>query len=90
MMSSEGLDLNTDLVLLTNLLLALVGVTPDEIIADYKLSPDPERDEILAREHSSVREAMLGALEGLNMDNYFSMGGVNQDDLAAVRKRLLG
>ena len=46
------------------LLLALVGVTPDEIIADYELSPDPERDELLAREHSSVREAMLGALKG--------------------------
>jgi protein-tyrosine phosphatase len=72
------------------LLLALVGVTPDEIIADYELSPDPERDELLAREHSSVREAMLGALEGLNIDNYLSMGGVSQDDMAALRKRLLG
>jgi len=72
------------------LLLALVGVTRDEIIADYELSPDPERDELLAREHSSVREAMLGALEGLNIANYLSMGGVSQDDLAAVRKRLLG
>jgi protein-tyrosine phosphatase len=72
------------------LLLALVGVTPDEIIADYELSPDPERDELLAREHSSVREAILGALEGLNIDNYLSMGGVSQDDLAAVCKRLLG
>jgi protein-tyrosine phosphatase len=72
------------------LLLALIGVTPDEIIADYELSPDPERDELLAREHSSVREAMLGALEGLNIDNYLSMGGIGQDDLAAVRKRLLG
>jgi len=72
------------------LLLALVGVTPDEIVADYELSPDPERDELLAREHSSVREAMLGTLEGLNIDNYLSMGGIGQDDLAAVRKRLLG
>jgi protein-tyrosine phosphatase len=32
------------------LLLALVGVTRDEIIADYELSPDLERDELLARE----------------------------------------
>jgi protein tyrosine/serine phosphatase len=32
------------------LLLALVVVTPDEIIADYELSPDPERDELLVRE----------------------------------------
>ena len=72
------------------LLLALVGVTPDEIIADYELSPDPERDELLAREHSSVRDAILSALAGLNIDSYLSMGGISQDDLAAVRKRLLG
>jgi hypothetical protein len=72
------------------LLLALAGVTPDDIIADYELSPDPDRDEVLARAHSSVREAILSALAGLNIDNYLSMGGVSQADLAAVRKRLLG
>ena len=72
------------------LLLALAGVTPDDIIADYEISiPYPERDELLAREHSSVREAILGALAGLNPDSYLVMGGVSQDDLAAVRKRLL-
>jgi protein-tyrosine phosphatase len=72
------------------ILLALVGVAPDEIIADYELSPDPERDEILMREHTSVREVLLNALEGLDMDSYLRMGGASQDDLAAVRRRLLG
>jgi protein tyrosine/serine phosphatase len=76
------------------LVLALVGVTPDDIIADYELSfelsPDPYRDELLAREHSSVREALLSALEGLNIDGYLTIGGASQDDLAAVRERLLG
>ena len=72
------------------LLLALVGVTPDDIIADYELSPDPERDELLAREHSSVLDAILSALAGLNIDSYLSAGGVSQDELAAVRKRLSG
>jgi hypothetical protein len=72
------------------LLLALVGVTPDEIIADYELSPDPGRDELLAREQSSVRDAILGALAGLDVDRYLGLGGVSQDELAAVRKRLLG
>jgi protein-tyrosine phosphatase len=72
------------------LLLALAGVTPDEIIADYELSPDPERDELLAREHSSVRDAILGTLAGFNVDSYLSMGGASQADLAAIRKRLLG
>ena len=72
------------------LLLALAGVTSDDIIADYELSPDAERDELLRGEHSSVREAILGALAGLDIDSYLRMGGVSQDDLAAVRKRLLG
>jgi hypothetical protein len=75
-------------------MLALVGVTPDEMIADYELSfalnPDPYRDELLAREHSSVREALLSALTGLDIDSYLAMGGASQDELAAVRKRLLG
>jgi hypothetical protein len=64
-------------------------VTPDDIIADYELSPDPDRDELLAREHSSVREAVLSALAGLNIDSYLSTSGVSQDELVAVRKRLL-
>jgi len=72
------------------LLLALVGVTPDDIIADYELSSDPDRDELLARNHSSVRDAILSALAGLNVDSYLSLGGVSQDDLAAVRKRFVG
>jgi hypothetical protein len=73
------------------LLLALAGVTPDDIIADYELSPDPDRDELLAREHSTVRDAILGALAELDhIDSYLSLGGASQDDLAAVRRRLLG
>ncbi len=72
------------------LLLALVGATPEEIVADYELSLDPERDELLAREHSSVREALFGALDGLNIDSYLIAGGVSHDDLVAIRRRLLG
>lgn len=71
------------------LLLTLAGVATDEIIADYELSHDPERDEILAREHASVRGVLLAALEGLNIDSYLRMGGASQEDLAAIRGRLL-
>jgi protein-tyrosine phosphatase len=71
------------------LLLALANVTPDDMIADYELSPDPERDELLVRKHSSVREAILNALEGLNVDSYLHVGGVSRNELAIVRKRLL-
>ena len=72
------------------LLLTLAGVAPEEIISDYELSLDPERDEILARDQSSAQEALLGALDGLDLDSYLSMGGARQADLAAVRQRLLG
>ncbi len=72
------------------LLLTLVGVTPDEIVADYELSSDPVRDEILMREHSSVREAILDALEGLDIDIYLRRGGASEDDFIVIRKRLLG
>lgn len=71
------------------LLLALAGVKPEEILADYELSLDPVRDEILAREQSSVREALLGALDGLELESYLQAGGASQEDLAALRLRLL-
>lgn len=72
------------------ILLALAGVTVDEIVADYELSPDPEREEILAARHTSVREVLLDALEGLDMERYLHMGGASREDVAAVRWRLLG
>ena len=72
------------------LLLALVGVLQDEILADYELSPDSDRDELLARQHASVREAVLGALAGLDIESYLHKGGASQEDLVAIRQRLLG
>ncbi len=72
------------------LLLTLADVTPDDMIADYEISTDSGRDELLARENTSVRDVLLGALDGLDIDSYLCMGGASQDDLAAVRKRLLG
>lgn len=72
------------------LLLALAGVAPDEIIADYELSADSFRDELLAQYDSSVRDAMLSALAVLDVDRYLDMGGATQADIAAVRQRLLG
>jgi protein-tyrosine phosphatase len=71
------------------LLLALAGVEMDEIVDDYELSVDPLRDEFLVQEKTSVRAAMLEALEGLDLEHYFVMGGASQDEVAAVRKRLL-
>ncbi len=72
------------------LLLAIAGVTPDEIIADYEMSPDPDRDELLKREHTTVADTLRGVLAWLDVDNYLIKGGLSQDDLAAVHMRLLG
>jgi protein-tyrosine phosphatase len=72
------------------LLLSLAGVRPEDILTDYELSEDPEREVILAREHSSVPEAVLGALAGLEVESYLLAGGASRDDLSAIRGRLLG
>ena len=72
------------------LLLALASVAADEILADYELSPDPERDELLAREHTSVHEVILAALADLDIEPYLLSGGASREDLAAVRERLVG
>lgn len=72
------------------LLLALAGVRPEEIIADYELSPDPERDKLLAKRNLSVRAVLHNTLDGLDIDSYLVMGGASQDDLTIIRRRLLG
>lgn len=72
------------------LLLAFVGVKTEDIAADYELSIDPRRDEMLAQKDSSVQEVLHSALDGLDIDRYLQGGGVSQLDLTAVRRRLLG
>ncbi len=72
------------------LLLTLAGVTLQDILADYELSLDPERDAILARLDTSVRHVLLGVLDGFDVEDYLLLGGASRADLAAVRQRLLG
>jgi protein tyrosine/serine phosphatase len=75
--------------IITLLLLALVGVSPDDIVADYALSIDPEREEMLAREHTTTRETILATLASLDVDNYLLAGGLSQIDLDSIRTRFL-
>jgi protein-tyrosine phosphatase len=87
------------------LLLALAGVEPDEIVADYELSaarlvglyeawsePDqgPELAEFLAREGTSARDLILALLGSLDAEEYLRSAGLSDGELAAVRSRLLG
>lgn len=72
------------------LLLGFTGVLLNDIIADYELSVDPVREKVLARENTSVRESIASTLDGFDFDGYLRTGGATQDDLDAVRARLLG
>jgi protein-tyrosine phosphatase len=74
--------------IITLLLLALAGVEPEAILADYELSPDPEREALLAAELTSTREVILNVLKALEVETYLCGGGASPADLAAVRQRL--
>jgi protein-tyrosine phosphatase len=91
--------------LVSLLLLALVGCTPGEIASDYELSsvrlgplwaareeedPGPRVEERLARRNTTARALLLEVLASLDADAYLRTGGLSDDDLGAVRARLLG
>lgn len=71
------------------LVLALAGVELEEIVADYELSVDSFRDELLAKENTSVLQAMRETLGGLEFAPYLLAGGASPEDLSALRQRLL-
>ena len=71
------------------LLLALVGVSPEDILADYELSIDPEREELLAGQHTTTRATILSTLASLDVESYLCEGGLTQTDLNAIRSRFL-
>jgi protein-tyrosine phosphatase len=70
------------------LLLALAGVAPEEIAADYRLSGNDEGDEFLAGRGTSSTEVILETLDGLDVETYLRASGVNDADLAGIRRRL--
>ncbi len=89
--------------LITLLLLALVGVTAEDIAADYLLSTHrlaplfarlgqqdqgPVIEEFLARVGTSAREIIITTLAALDVDAYLRSAGVDDRDLAALRARL--
>ena len=90
--------------LITLLLLALVGVAADQIAADYELSGErlptlyarlgreddgPLLERFLAREGTSARGAILATLTGLDVEAHLRAAGLRDDDVTAVRARLL-
>jgi hypothetical protein len=91
--------------LVTLLLLDLAGVEPERIAADYALSSEwlPARyaalgledqsrpiEEYLAARGTSVTDALVETLASLDVEERLRAGGLGDDDLAAVRARLVG
>ena len=70
------------------LVLALAGVAPEDIAADYALSADL-LDDFLATRGTSAREVVLSTLAALDVEAYMRAGGLDDDDIAALRRRLL-
>jgi protein tyrosine/serine phosphatase len=77
-------------------LLALVGVEPEEIADDYERSdanmpPDQQRAlrDILARERTTCREVILDLLTRFDIEACVRGGGLTDRDIAALRTRLI-
>jgi protein tyrosine/serine phosphatase len=78
--------------LVTILLLALAGVSPEDIAADYDLSETARHPELAAywqREGTSARAVILELLAGLDVEARLRAGGLTGEDVAALRARLL-
>jgi len=71
------------------LLLTLAGVALKDITADYELSADPVRDQLLAERNTNVYEVLQKTLEGIQVENYLLQGGMTQNEIAVLRTRLL-
>jgi protein-tyrosine phosphatase len=86
------------------LVLALVGVTPEEIARDYALSgerlrrlyrergePDqgPELEQFLAERGTTASRVLIEILEELDVEASLLSAGLDQADLSALRNRFL-
>jgi protein tyrosine/serine phosphatase len=71
------------------LVLALAGVSPEDIAADYELSVDPVREELLTGQHTTTSETIFATLAALDVEGYLRSGGLSQTDLEAIRNRFL-
>jgi protein-tyrosine phosphatase len=86
------------------LLLHLVGVSPEVIAADYSLSHErlaglfaavgqedegPALEAFLAERGTSAAEVIAATLSSLDVESQLRAGGLADEDLAALRERLL-
>lgn len=87
------------------MLLALAGVEPQATAEDHQRSgpalapvfeligrPDeqPHVDAVLAEHGTTGREVLLEALDGFDVESYLRGAGVDEQDVATLRRRLVG
>lgn len=75
--------------IITILLFALVGVSIKDMAADYELSIDTVRDQLLAERNTNVYEVLQETLSKIQIENYLLSGGMTQTDISALRSRFL-
>jgi protein-tyrosine phosphatase len=75
--------------IVTFLLLALAGVSVEDITADYELSVDSVRDKLLAERNTNAYEVLQKTLDGINLEHYLLEGGLTQTDIETIRARFL-
>ncbi len=71
------------------LTLALAGVSMQDITADYELSVDSVRDQLLAERNTNAYEVLQQTLAGIDLENYLLEGGMTQSDINAIREKLV-
>jgi protein-tyrosine phosphatase len=74
--------------LVTMLLLALVGVDPEDIAADYRLTAELF-DDFMATQGTSAREVIVTTLHSFDVEGYLRAAGLTDDEVAALRRRML-
>jgi hypothetical protein len=71
------------------MLLALLGVPDEEIVNDYMMSTDPEREELLRERNTTSQEVIRDAVKDLDMDTYLLDAGLRPSDIDKVKSILL-
>jgi protein tyrosine/serine phosphatase len=71
------------------LLLNLVGVSLQDITADYELSADPVRDQLLAERNTNAYEVLQKTLAGIELESYLLEGGMTQSEINAIREKII-
>ena len=71
------------------LLLNLVGVSLQDITADYELSADHVRDKLLAERNTNAYEVLQKTLAGIELESYLLEGGMTQSEINAIREKII-